>query len=177
MGLPILQIEYKESAPTEQEKIAQRAMILRKRFLAATLDLCVIQGFCLYMAPLLSYAFLLSHGAEFRAMRPDAAKDLFFESMRYGFFWIWGGSSILLWPLYSVISFCSFQKSLGTAVLGLKLVSKKREDLTLRELALRSLSFMASWVLLGIPLLPLLQKKKMEAWHDRFSGTHFELIE
>ncbi len=177
MTFEALKIEEQITQSDQVPNATHCAMMARRRFLATFVDICVVQGIALYIAPLIAYAFLLGSESEFHRLHADTAFNLFFDSLQYGFFWVWGGSSLVLWASYSVAGFCFYGKSFGSALLGLKLVTPSGANPSAAAVIVRSLFFALSLFLMGIPLLAMVRRRELKAWHDHASSTQFELAD
>lgn len=74
--------------------------------------------------------------------------------------------------LYLWISYAVFGKTIGKAVLGLRVVSADgRTALAARQPLTRVLTYPISFLVLGIGLLGVVFNPHRQAWHDRFAKT------
>jgi uncharacterized RDD family membrane protein YckC len=86
---------------------------------------------------------------------------------------LWYGISLLVFSfLYLWISYTVFGKTIGKAVLGLRVVSADGAvAMSGRQPLIRVLTYPLSFLLFGIGLLGVVFNRQRQAWHDRFAKT------
>jgi len=62
-------------------------------------------------------------------------------------------------------------KTIGMAVLGIRVVKTDGTPIGARQAILRTLAFPLSFLLLGLGFLGILTTRDRHAWHDRLAGT------
>lgn len=77
----------------------------------------------------------------------------------------------LTFSVYSVLSWLLVGKTVGKAVMGLRVVGQDGRRLTLRQAIIRSLGYYASALPLFVGFLSVLVDDRRQAWHDRLAKT------
>ncbi len=86
---------------------------------------------------------------------------------------IWYGVALVIWLfLYLWISYTIFGKTIGKAILGVRVVSADGHTaLTGSQTFVRVLTYPLSFAIFGIGLLGVVFNPHRQAWHDRFAKT------
>ena len=86
--------------------------------------------------------------------------------------WLFG-SIYLAWIfLYLLLSIAIFGKTIGKALLGVRVVSSDGSvTLTRGKPLIRTITYPISFVALGLGLLGVIWGRERRAWHDHFAGT------
>ena len=80
--------------------------------------------------------------------------------------------SAVVWEfLYFSYQWALSGKTIGMAVLGIRVVSTDGAAIGPRQAVVRTLVFPLSFVLFGLGFLGILTNRDRHAWHDRIAGT------
>lgn len=80
--------------------------------------------------------------------------------------------SAVVWEfLYFAYQWALSGKTIGMAVLGIRVVGADGSSIGPRQAVIRTLSFPLSFVLFGIGFLGILTNRDRHAWHDRIART------
>ncbi len=83
---------------------------------------------------------------------------------------LWGAAYMIWWFLYLWVNLMISGRTLGKAIVGIKVISTTGGELSARACAVRVLAFPLSLVL-GIGFLPALLRPDRRAFHDLVAGT------
>lgn len=85
--------------------------------------------------------------------------------------WSLASSFVVWWILYYSYPWATSGKTLGMALLGLRVVRRNGEDAGVRNALLRTLSLPLSFLLFGLGFVGIITNREHRALHDRIADT------
>jgi uncharacterized RDD family membrane protein YckC len=81
-------------------------------------------------------------------------------------------SGLVIWEfIYFAYQWSLAGKTIGMAVLGIRVVSKDGDAITPRQAVIRTITLPLSFLFFGLGFLGILLNRDRHAWHDRLAGT------
>jgi len=81
-------------------------------------------------------------------------------------------SGLVIWEfIYFAYQWSLAGKTIGMAVLGIRVVSKDGDAITPRQAVIRTITLPLSFLFFGLGFLGILLNKDRHAWHDRLAKT------
>ena len=79
---------------------------------------------------------------------------------------------LVVWSfIYFAYQWALSGRTIGMAILGIKVVARDGTPVTTREAVVRTLTLPLSFLLFGLGFLGILIGRERRAWHDHFAGT------
>jgi len=81
-------------------------------------------------------------------------------------------AALVVWEfVYFAYQWSLGGKTIGMAVLGIRVVGREGDAITPRQAVVRTITFPLSFLLFGLGFLGILINRDRHAWHDRFART------
>lgn len=175
MPIPVLQPEFSSEERAERLRVAEPSpatggSLLYPRAIAHAVDLCVLAGFSLWCAKLVSVLFLSAHGRAI-ASTGKMAGAVFREAFAYSNGQLFAASFATFAMIYFIGLPLIWARTPGQALLGLRIVSDDGAALTPTRLAFRMGGCALTWGTGGFLCVLGLRQRDGRFFHDMLSGT------
>ena len=147
---PSAKILYFPLWPMEQSQAAQEVLATkRERVWAHVIDACFVHGFSLYAAKWISFFMANAYMNYFRGSE-QAREDFYLDTVNYAMPKIWFASFCIFSLLYVVSSHHWWGRSLGKALLGLRVVDNAGNKPSVVSSLRRYFAYWISYCTLGL---------------------------